>query len=156
MEVDLPTGFAYPEGWQSVIDRMDSAYLSEQRRWQAVIDSMDLTHLPWGCRVELQAIPGTPTFNLRILLRTIDRPRDNAERASLGDYSVLGYIVPLRDQPTFSVSLVYTVQFRPQMSLFDIARQIRFRIHEAIKHEIDENILVAGERLFDPHKNDRP
>jgi hypothetical protein len=66
-------------------------------------------------------------------------------------------IVPHRDshRPTTIASseIIYLMRVDTRERLYDYMRS---RVHQLVCHELDENILVNGERLFDPHADEIP
>jgi len=64
--------------------------------------------------------------------------------------------VPDRDNPTSANLITVGQSFRlPEWVNMEFGRSfLRDCVHELETHEMDENILFDGERVFDPHKDD--
>lgn len=109
-------------------------------RIKAVVEKFDLSHCRWPMKLFVSPPQGNDSFHVQVDIEIRPRPNDP-------------------EMPERDVQFTLTFAREERLSTFeglsdnDIAARIRWHVQQTLLHELDENILVGGERLFNPHRS---
>lgn len=86
-------------------------------------------------------------FTIQKMALSFDRQRFGLSGLVLVELTLT---VPERDEAAMRQITFRRVGYEDEMLYPEVVRSL---IHEAVMHEVDEMLLVNGERLFDPHRD---